>query len=1172
MARAFATAYVEILPDFTRFRSTVQSQLNGAIREVGNASRQRATREAENTADSTTRSLNRISGSMRTIGGAMSTVGTNMTSAITLPVAAAGKAIFETGKQFESSMQKIVGLVGVSQSQVNAWSSELLKMGPAVRRPVTELADALYFATSSGIELSKAMGVVEISGKAATAGLGSTSVIADTLTSAMNAYAKSGLTAAQAGDVLVSAVRDGKVEAAAFAPVLGRLLPTASNLGISFSDMAGTLAVMSRTGLDASEAATSLNAIMSAFLKPAEQSKKALASIGLSAEDVRQILAKPGGLVTAMHLLNNRTQGNDEVLARIIPNVRAYRGVMNVLAQDLPGVSKVLDNARNSTGLLDNAFNAMANTAEGRYNQAMSQIQASMVTLSHSVMPLVADSFARISNSIATVTNAYNSLSPSSQGFILRSLTILAIMGPTILVVGKLITTISSLIKIYSIVRAAIIAFNFTMAISRVAIIAANASASAAFGWIALSVVAIAALVSGLIYAYKNSETFRNIVNAAWASILKYSMMAVNWFTSVAWPAMIVFFQNVGRWAVWLWQNGIVPAWNGIIVSGRAVVSWFNTSFLPATIGTLTAVAAVVTWLWRNVFVPAWNGILIIVRYAVIGINVAINAISAVIRFLAPVAMWLWHNVFQPVFQGIQIAIMVASRFIQIAFGLIQIAIKIVGAVVRWLWESIVRSTFSNIGAAARILGAIIQVAFNVIMAVARLLGGVIRWLWENAVRPAFNFIAAAARILWNVLSAIFRLIVGIVRTVVAPVFTWLWNNVVGPVFRGIGNVITSVWRNILRPTFVLLGNFIRNDVAPAFRAGVSAIDRAWRGLVEIAKVPVRFMVNTVINRGIIDSYNRLADFFKVNRVSHVTLPRGFASGGIFNEPTAIVGEGNTSKPEYVIPTDPRHRSRALALYASLGTQLMADGGILGDIQGMFTGGVGAIRKFFSGAVSSANELRTSPFGVLLSELPKKIIGGAVEKVKSMITPEFGFGDSAAYHGGTGVERWRAIAMQSLAYTHSPISWIGSLLRRMNQESGGNQYAINDWDINAKRGDPSRGLMQTIGATFFAYARELAGRGIYDPFANIVASIRYANAAYGSAPRGWDRSGGYDSGGWLLPGVTMAYNGTGRPERVLPPGAGGGTVINNYYSFPNYIGSRDELVRTLDELKRQRRI
>jgi hypothetical protein len=50
----------------------------------------------------------------------------------------------------------------------------------------------------------------------------------------------------------------------------------------------------------------------------------------------------------------------------------------------------------------------------------------------------------------------------------------------------------------------------------------------------------------------------------------------------------------------------------------------------------------------------------------------------------------------------------------------------------------------------------------------------------------------------------------------------------------------------------------------------------------------------------------------------------------------------------------------------------------------------------------------------------------------------------------------------------------------------------------------------------------------------------------------------FDRGGWLQPGLTLAYNGTGAPERV----GGGGNVT---FNFPNYVGSRSELIASLRE-------
>ena len=110
---------------------------------------------------------------------------------------------------------------------------------------------------------------------------------------------------------------------------------------------------------------------------------------------------------------------------------------------------------------------------------------------------------------------------------------------------------------------------------------------------------------------------------------------------------------------------------------------------------------------------------------------------------------------------------------------------------------------------------------------------------------------------------------------------------------------------------------------------------------------------------------------------------------------------------------------------------------------------------------------------------------------------------------GSGVGRWRDVALAALKYTGQDPGMVDLLLKRMAQESGGDPTAVNNWDSNAKRGDPSKGLMQNIGSAFADRARELANRGIFDGFANIVASIRYTLNRYGDLQKGWGRSGGY---------------------------------------------------------------
>jgi len=82
----------------------------------------------------------------------------------------------------------------------------------------------------------------------------------------------------------------------------------------------------------------------------------------------------------------------------------------------------------------------------------------------------------------------------------------------------------------------------------------------------------------------------------------------------------------------------------------------------------------------------------------------------------------------------------------------------------------------------------------------------------------------------------------------------------------------------------------------------------------------------------------------------------------------------------------------------------------------------------------------------------------------------------------------------------------------IQHESGGDPHAINNWDSNAAKGTPSKGLMQTIDPTFNAHA--LPGHtDIYNPVDNIIAGIRYAIDRYGSVSN--------------VPGVVGTKSGTG---------------------------------------------
>ncbi|MFD4976342.1 transglycosylase SLT domain-containing protein [Streptomyces sp. NPDC058424] len=106
---------------------------------------------------------------------------------------------------------------------------------------------------------------------------------------------------------------------------------------------------------------------------------------------------------------------------------------------------------------------------------------------------------------------------------------------------------------------------------------------------------------------------------------------------------------------------------------------------------------------------------------------------------------------------------------------------------------------------------------------------------------------------------------------------------------------------------------------------------------------------------------------------------------------------------------------------------------------------------------------------------------------------------TVAFHTsyGNNLDGWIRQALAVMKQHNIPGSYNG-LHRNIMRESSGNPNAINNWDINARNGIPSKGLLQVIGPTFNAYHVPGTSKNIYDPVANITAAANYAAHRYGS--------------------------------------------------------------------------
>ncbi|MFD4542020.1 transglycosylase SLT domain-containing protein [Streptomyces bauhiniae] len=95
------------------------------------------------------------------------------------------------------------------------------------------------------------------------------------------------------------------------------------------------------------------------------------------------------------------------------------------------------------------------------------------------------------------------------------------------------------------------------------------------------------------------------------------------------------------------------------------------------------------------------------------------------------------------------------------------------------------------------------------------------------------------------------------------------------------------------------------------------------------------------------------------------------------------------------------------------------------------------------------------------------------------------------------LDSWIKQSLAVMKAKHIPGSYDG-LKRNIMRESGGNPNAQNNWDVNAQKGSPSKGLLQVIDPTFKTYHVAGTAHSVTDPVANITAAANYAAQRYGS--------------------------------------------------------------------------
>lgn len=392
--------------------------------------------------DEAARTAKRTGDDWQRIGKSMSDLGSSMTSKVTLPIVGLGVVATKMSADFDNAFTQMQTLAGVSGDAVAGMKDQVLQLAGETGKAPQELADAMYFLASSGLEGAEAMDALTVSAKASAAGLGPTEVIADAVSSAMLGYAESGLKASEATDVLIATARAGKAEPAELAAQMGRLIPTAAELGITFADVGAGVAALSTKGNDAASATTQLTNVMSKLMKPSQQANEALEGVGLSTDRIRELIEEKG-LLGTLEVLKERL--GDSGFVKFFEDQQAVQGALALTGGDMEKTRDIFEQVNDSVGATDEAFGTWADSMGAKNARAFADFQVALIRLGDIIAPIAADllSFA------ADIAEKFANLPEPVQKMIVAFGALLAAAGPLMSVGGKLVSAWGTAMKMF---------------------------------------------------------------------------------------------------------------------------------------------------------------------------------------------------------------------------------------------------------------------------------------------------------------------------------------------------------------------------------------------------------------------------------------------------------------------------------------------------------------------------------------------------------------------------------------------------------------------------------------------------------------------------------------------------------------------------------------------------
>ncbi len=300
------------------------------------------------------------------------------------------KDTIETYKDFEAAMSQVQAISGATGSELAKLTNKAKDMGATTKFTAQESAEAFNYMAMAGWKTEDMLGGIEGILNLAAASGEDLAITSDIVTDALTAFKMKASDAGHFSDVLAAAASNANTTVSGMGETFKYAGSMAGSLGYSIEDVALMTGLMANTGVKATMAGTSMNAIFTRLSTNTNGAADAISDLGVefytsegNARDLSNVMEELRAATA------NMTAEQKSNLANTIADAEAQKGLLAILNASEEDYNKLADAINNADGAAAAMSETMLDNLQGSLTLLQSAVDGVKLSFGERLSPYV---------------------------------------------------------------------------------------------------------------------------------------------------------------------------------------------------------------------------------------------------------------------------------------------------------------------------------------------------------------------------------------------------------------------------------------------------------------------------------------------------------------------------------------------------------------------------------------------------------------------------------------------------------------------------------------------------------------------------------------------------------------------------------------------------------------